>query len=142
VALGGPLTVLAAKDEIALASEEHLAVSRPLKLPRPAAWSVAAPWALLDEVVLNLEWVEEMHFEARPGRAARLTLKTSPGVAFRLELSPPEALPIAEEVRDRSSFTWDKLEIVELPLPTAIAYPRSLRPEVVSLASLLHKHKL
>jgi hypothetical protein len=110
-------------------------------LPRPKSWSVPKPWALLDEIVLNVEWGEEMHYQAKANQSPKLTLKTSPGVAFQLELSPLEAVSIAAAVQARSTFTWDKVEVLEITLPTTIVYSRPLRPEVVTLADLAQKKK-
>ena len=142
--------VLAAEQDVALDAEDHLAVSRPnltehlrkrpVTLPRPKSWSVPAPWALLHEFVLNVEWIEEMHNQAKANQV-KLILKTSPGVAFQLELAPLEALPIAAAVQARFTFIWDKLEVVEIILPTAVAYSRPLRPEVVTFTGLLEKNK-
>jgi hypothetical protein len=38
-------------------------------------------------------------------------------------------------------FTWDKLDVVEITLPTSVAYSRPLRPEVVTFTGLLEKNK-
>ena len=142
--------VLATDQEVTLAAEDHLAVSRPnlaehlrkrpLALPRPKSWAVPEPWALMNEFVLNVEWVEEMHYQAKANEA-KLTLKTSPGVAFQLELSPLEALPIAAAVQARSTFTWDKLAVLEIALPASVVYPRTFRPEVVTFTGLAEKNK-
>ena len=62
-------------------------------------------------------------------------------MAFQLELAPLEAPPIAAAVQTRSTFTWDKVEVVEISLPVTVAYSRPLRPETVTLSSLLEKNK-
>jgi hypothetical protein len=95
----------------------------------------------MNEFVLNVEWIEEMHYQAKNNQEAKLILKTSLGVAFQLELSPLEALPIAAAVQARSTFTWDKLAVLEIALPASVVYPRTFRPEVVTCTGLLEKNK-
>lgn len=111
---------------------------------RPDDWSVAAPWAMLDEFALNLEFIEETHYQDATSihTTATLTLKTYPGPAFRLKLSAHEAMSIATAVQEASTFVWDDLDVVSIPLPNTPTYPLPYRPVVMSLGEQLKKRGL
>jgi hypothetical protein len=146
--------VLAGEHEVAVAAVDHLSVFRPglteyfakrtMPPERPEDWAVAAPWTMLQEFALNLEFVEETHYQdpTRVGDLPSLILKTYPGPAFRLALPTLQARTIVAAVQAASTFTWDEFSVPVLKLLTDPTYPLPYQARVVSLGEQLAKRGL